>query len=323
MTVMNTSYSTLEEAWGGDIAGRPTRKNDQSKKKKPPTDPICDLYNSKVSSSSYNETDLVRFANEYFDKFEKSKYQRNMKTLPLSYEEVEREPSKKNLTISKGESRYDLTNKRQSEDYPLFQKQFEMKLPPLYDGGECPEIIQEETQPASGYVYAEWEDKPVCRPRRKVLPESIQPDGVYSEGEEVYSDGIQSNKYQADQEFADYYDSITQEKCNPSDEIYQEQSNSDSYTGRGTRTYRDREERPYKYIGKFKEGYNDPIIDENGERRNRFFDDFDNPGTSYQSLSKKKFSNLQFLDLILYVISGIILIFLLEQFVRIGINISR
>ena len=93
MTIMNPGYSTLEEAWGGDITGR--KKSEPSRKKKPPTDPICELYDSKISSSAYNESDLVRFANEYYDKFDKSKYQRNMKTQPLSYEEVEREPSVK------------------------------------------------------------------------------------------------------------------------------------------------------------------------------------------------------------------------------------
>lgn len=344
MTVMNTSYSTLEEAWGGDIAGRPTRKNDQNnKKKKPINDPICDLYNSKVSSSSYNETDLVRFANEYYDKFEKSKYQRNVKTLPLSYEEVEREPSSKNLTISKGESRYDLSNKRQ-EEYPLFQKQFEMKLPPLYDGGECPQIIQEDarpqryadTKPVSGYAYAEWEERPTCKPRNRVKAESNESNIIRSE--DVYSEG-NTDRYKTEQEGidVDYYDSITQERCNPSDEIYQEEHrNSDSYIGSKTdsynggrtyydktcddSTYRDRDEKPYKYMGRFREDYDDNIIDD--ERRNKFFDDFNDPN-NFQSLSKKKFSDLQFLDLILYVISGIILIFLLEQFVRIGINISR
>ncbi len=312
---MNTSYSTLEEAWGGDIAGRPTRKNDQSKKKKPPTDPICDLYASKVSSSSYNETDLVKFANEYFDKFEKSKYQRNMKTVPLSYEEVEREPSTKNLTISKGESRYDLS-KRQSEDYPLFQKQFEMKLPPLYDGGECPEIIQDnsapqkyaETKPVAGYTYAEWEDRPVCRPKRRVScknRDSVNSE-YYTTSQEEFQNSSQEDIYQEGE---------CEQEGDLVDDIYQETIDNSYNGGRDYYNricdesgYRDRGERPYKYTGRrVKEGYNDEYED----------DDFNHP------FSKKKFSNLQILDLVLYVVSGIILIFLLEQFVRIGINISR
>ncbi len=304
MTVMNTSYSTLEEAWGGDIAGRPTRKNDQNRKKKPPTDPICDLYASKVSSSSYNETDLVKFANEYFDKFEKSKYQRNMKTQPLSYEEVEREPSPKNLTISKGESRYDLTKKKQPEEYPLFQKQFEMKLPPLYDGGECPDIPQEEqasiyseSNAVPGYVYAEWEDKPVCRPRRRIGQE-------YHTGQE---DTRQEYHQEINQEFdetlpEEYRRRLRIESELPycEDEDYSGKVYDEGYNTQGK--YYNRSDKNYKYNGpKVREDYDD-------------FDDF---------YPKKRFSNMQVFDLMLYVISGIILIFLLEQFVRIGINLSH
>ena len=324
MTVMNTSYSTIEEAWGGDIAGRPTRKNDQNKKKKPPADPICDLYESKISSSSYNETDLVKFANEYYDKFDKSKYQRNMKTQPLAYEDVEREPSPKNLVIAKGESRYDVSDKKKpSQDYPLFQKQFEMKLPPLYDGGECPSITQEEytqravanSKPVSGYVYAEWDDKPKCR--RPISSEDTR-------GENAYSERI-------------YDEDIYQENCSP-EQIYQERyerrpssvNSENSYTesdNRANKVYppqaQDDSRDYYKqYMGRrFKEEYDEYPTDME-ERRNRFFDDYEDPG-HYQSISKKRYSNLQVLDLILYIISGIILIFLLEQFVRIGINISH
>lgn len=329
MTVMNTSYSTLEEAWGGDIAGRPTRKNDQNKKKKPPADPICDLYESKISSSSYNETDLVKFANEYYDKFDKSKYQRNMKTQPLAYEDVEREPSPKNLVISKGESRYDLSDKKKpSQDYPLFQKQFEMKLPPLYDGGECPAITQEEysqrdvanSKPVSGYVYAEWDDKPKCRPTSS---ENTHPEHIY--GENIYPEYT-------------YGEDTNQENCTP-EHIYQERydrrSSSVNSEKSGERSYSNKvypdertsqqdDSRDYykQYMGRrFREEYDEYPTDME-ERRNRFFDDYEDPG-HYQSLSKKKYSNLQILDLILYIISGIILIFLLEQFVRIGINISH
>ena len=148
MTVFNTGYCTIDEAWG-DLTSK--QKN---KKKKTPQDPICDLYESKVNSSNYSDTDLVRFANEYYDGYDKSKYQRNMKTQSMAYENLEREPSPKNLTIKKNQNIYDITRSpnaetqqpRKNNSSTLFEKQFEMKLPPLYDG-ECNGNIMPSEEP--------------------------------------------------------------------------------------------------------------------------------------------------------------------------------
>ena len=298
MTVMNTGYSTLEEAWGGDITGRKRTETGRSKKK-PPTDPICELYDSKVSNSSYNESDLVRFANEYYDKFDKSKYQRSMKTQPLAYEEVEREPSIKKLVIAKGESRYDISDKRRSKESALFEKQFEMKLPPLYDGEECPMIRHEEqqvhrpqeTRPLSAGVYAEWDDERSFRSKQptqeegyghRFMPQGHSYDDVEEEAQLSRAPSMQRHVEE------EHYAQNVQET-----------------TPRHTRM----EHRAFSEA-------------EMEERRNKFFDDYDD-ADHYQAYHKKKYTNLQILDLILYIISGVILIFLLEQFVRIGINLSQ
>lgn len=309
MTVMNTGYSTLEEAWGGDIAGR-KNKGDQNRKKKPPTDPICELYDSKISNSSYNETDLVRFANEYYDKFDKSKYQRNMRTQPLSYEEVEREPSVKKLVISKGESRYDVSDKRRpKENSALFEKQFEMKLPPLYDGGECPSIPQEEfpvqrppeARPVRGSVYAEWDDERLFNDKLRTVQEESREYSTrnlpqrlaYDETEDEFHHPMHPS-----QRMPGYHDpDVDEERHSPT-----------SF-----------QETPRHYARGEQRAFSEAEME---ERRNKFFDDYDDTD-HYQAYHKKKYSNLQVLDLILYVISGIILIFLLEQFVRIGINLSQ
>lgn len=79
MTVYNTGYSTLEDAWGNSYLSPNLHKNKKPKKKAaapPPTDPICDLY--EMGNSHYSENDLLSFANRYYEKHEKAKYQKPM-----------------------------------------------------------------------------------------------------------------------------------------------------------------------------------------------------------------------------------------------------
>jgi hypothetical protein len=112
-------YATIEEAWGS-IDPKPSKQQmpqgsqgpqvpqggPQKKKMSRqfpiiPKDPICelaDMYSTKLSDD-YTDTDLVRQSQEY----QKSGYQRNM---------------------TRGEA---LTSD------PLFEKQFDMQLPKLYD----------------------------------------------------------------------------------------------------------------------------------------------------------------------------------------------
>lgn len=79
MTVYNTGYSTLEDAWGNSYLSPNLHKNKKPKKKTashPPSDPICDLY--EMGNSHYSENDLLSFANRYYEKHEKAKYQKPM-----------------------------------------------------------------------------------------------------------------------------------------------------------------------------------------------------------------------------------------------------
>jgi hypothetical protein len=77
MTVHNTGYSTFEEAWGEPFLS----PNLQKKKKKKQTyedqsDPICDLY--AMGNNNYNDNDIVSYANQFYDKYDKSQYQKPM-----------------------------------------------------------------------------------------------------------------------------------------------------------------------------------------------------------------------------------------------------
>lgn len=95
MTVINTAYSSIDEAWADSYLTPSLQKPKSSKKSKnnkqpalpPMTDPICDLY----EMGGHDDADLVRFANSYYETHEKSKYQKPRM--------LEREPQPKVVEI--------------------------------------------------------------------------------------------------------------------------------------------------------------------------------------------------------------------------------
>ena len=74
MTVFNTSYSSIDEAWGDSYLSPSLQKKQKKKKSPPQSDPICDLY--EMGNNSYNDNDIVSYANKYYEKYEKGKYQK-------------------------------------------------------------------------------------------------------------------------------------------------------------------------------------------------------------------------------------------------------
>jgi len=78
MTYFNTGYSSIEEAWG-----EPYLSPSLQKKKKKKTvdqqmneDPICELY--AMGNTHYQDSDIVSFANQYYDKHDKPRFQKPM-----------------------------------------------------------------------------------------------------------------------------------------------------------------------------------------------------------------------------------------------------
>lgn len=212
MTVTSTNYCSIDEAWG-DLTGG--KKKDNKRRKQPVQDPICDLYESRANTSAYSaENDLVRFANDYYNRSSNGQENNIRETTP------------KTVKINAAESMYDLSSNNANKS--VFEKQFEMKLPPMYDVKEEAEADEEEE---------------VMPPMPKVDMRRQQP--------------MPSTTPQID-------------------------------------TYNN-------------------------------FDNYDE-SSNYQEMKRHhytRYSNLQILDLILYVVSGIILIFLLEQFVKIGIHLQH
>lgn len=153
MTVFNTGYATIEEAWG-DL----TKK----KKKKSNQDPICDLYDSKGSNSAYTETDLINY------NYDKSRYQRTVKDKPV----------KVHVDINKDQDNYE------SKQLPnsIFEKQFELRHPNSFDM-EDPTEFMVRACPATAQTRSDepdrvYDDEVVKR--KTLLPED-EDDEVFQE----------------------------------------------------------------------------------------------------------------------------------------------
>lgn len=111
-----SGYASLMEAWGTSDLSEKIKKD--GRKKKQVQDAVCDLLNT---TSSYDDTDLVKFANSYYDK---TGFQRTMKNLQSTYEETQRQLSPKQVIIN---------DENIQTENALFESQFENNLPILYD----------------------------------------------------------------------------------------------------------------------------------------------------------------------------------------------
>lgn len=122
MTVISTTYASIEEAWGGDISRPP--KKDKKLRKAPPEEQVasvCDMYQSKISGASGDGNSSV------YGRHDKTNYQRGIQPQPFTIEhatDMQREPTVKHIEVGRHV---------QSEERPPFSKQFEANLPPLYE----------------------------------------------------------------------------------------------------------------------------------------------------------------------------------------------
>lgn len=310
MTVINTSYCSIEEAWGDMTTPPPSKRKDvqQKKKRMQPQDPICELYENKVKNQSYgSETDLVRFANEYSDK---SRFQRSMRPLPNTsgYVKDEIEYNPKAVAIVPDRSKYDVSDQNKGPKQPnvsLFEKQFEMKLPPLYDGGDCPSFItQEETH----------EDIQYLLPRKH---NTTSEEGFFNPNFDEYPN-FKTNVYQEDDDVEDEFSQYVNEESTQVQQQVRPQYRTRPPSQQTPQTFQESTNQPRPRSS------NKTIEPWEESKRQHVFKEIDDEDYDFPTMYKKKSQSpeLKYLDLILYIISGIILIFLLEQFVRIGINMQ-
>ena len=71
---MNTSYSTIEEAWADSYLSPTLQKKTKKKRASTQPDPICELY--EMGNNHYDEYDIISYANQFYEKHEKAKYQK-------------------------------------------------------------------------------------------------------------------------------------------------------------------------------------------------------------------------------------------------------
>lgn len=117
MTVRSANYSSLDEVWGDAYSSSSKPKKEKRKKI---VDPICDLYQM-GNNAGYTDNDLVSYANNYFEKYDKTPYNRTMNNhvndhishqeetdvLPKQYH---RERPVRQVTISDDRETYDVTD---------------------------------------------------------------------------------------------------------------------------------------------------------------------------------------------------------------------
>lgn len=269
MTVFNTGYATIEEAWG-DI----TKK----KKKKPQQDPICDLYEMKGNSSAYSETDLVNYS------YDKSKYQRTQKDQPV----------KKHVNVDLDQDNYESRQLPNS----LFEKQFEVRHPQSFD-------------------MEDPKDYMVRACQAPVHKRDDKKDDIYDDEE------VKKKKKHIPVQQEHYYDE------SDSEEVFQEYLRKPTPSSHKTKEYIYQEARKETYTDTEDEEEDQPrhnIRQERSTRQERQYHT-DTEDESYyeveRPIRRKKKSQFVYFDILLYILSGIILIFLLEQFVRIGIHMQQ
>lgn len=287
MTVFNVGYSSLEDAWG-DMAGR------KKKKKSPPQDPVCDLYEMKGNSSAYSETDLVNYA------YDKSRSQRTYNSEAVA----------KKATINKDDEVFEV---KESKGLPksLFEKQFDVRHPDNFETEDPKEYMVRsckapQTHDESDDVY---DDEAV---RHKNLRSAAQ---AYVHQEEERDRVPQEHSRRELRELVDprvapRHESVYDETPAHTPRVSHERAGRRGHFYATDESDVEPEEPPRPH---------------RKPRQRRVFQEEDTDIESeyeYRKQMRQPQQKHVYLDIILYVVSGIILIFLLEQFVRIGINMQ-
>jgi hypothetical protein len=258
MPGFNIGYAEISEAWG-DLSGK-------SKKKKKQQDPICDLYETKGSSSAYSEIDLINYS------YDKNKYQRTVRDKPkeLNFES-------KQLPNSLFEQQFDVKHPQQFDLDSSEQDRYEKSCDSTVEHKRSDDRQDYKRQPSTEQEY-EYEPKQDYKSTKQSRQPSTEQEYEYEPRQEY----IYQEKEQYDT------DSSEQER------YYSRQKRNSS-----------RQESPRQ------------------ERRNYYTSDEYDSDDYIERPKRHKKQKFVYLDILLYVLSGIILIFLLEQFVKIGINMQH
>jgi hypothetical protein len=337
MSYLNINYSTLEDAWGSNFE-KANRKKQSN---------VCNLYNNgrkarvekpykTIRESAhikpiYDEENYVKYhgykdGNPYSRKHNKlSKY--NLE-FPYKKRQV---PIKSNVYVSDEEQEDYYLIEEEIEDYyestkPKVKPQKFKKSPPLIrtnfsyideeDQNDTsnqpivpkrrtkkPIVIEEEDENdyiLKKQVHSSFRNKP----KRTIRRPFVQPEDDYPPEDIVagISHSLDEEEEPEDDEFESYFK-------NPMEE--QEQDDDDN------------EEDEAQYASVLRSIYEESINDAvSASWKNKSKKRSTEEEEEFVMPTRKKQQERIFLDLILYTISGIILIFIMEQFIQIGMKIK-
>jgi len=242
MTIINTHYSTIEEAWGVDRIDR----------KKPVKKPTCNLYENRTKS--------------------RAKPYRNNTSNELNYKEA--------MFANNGNEDYD-----------------------KYYGYADARAHSRTTKPLKNHkAYFKPEDmqrrRMAINPNTNTYMEDMDDNDVREEND------IQEENYVIEEEEDRIYEET------PYEEVYEE--NDDNYLT-SMRTNATKNANIDRYVEE--EEINEELYDNAKPRKQQL------APYRVQSIQKQD-ANKQILDLSLYTISGVLVIFMMEQFVQMGIKIK-
>ena len=332
MSYLNINYSTLEDAWGSNF--------EKSKKKK--HSDVCNVYNKRNSTKtlrpykSFQESSHIKpiYEDDNYTKYYGYKDGRpfSRKSNKLSKYNLKFPYKRPSISIHYISDEEDVDEEYINEEENIYEESFEpikpiiqsrntfkrasaKKQPTLIRANfsyideehndnltyKQPIVIEEENDD-DDYIQEEVSNNlrkrvsPTFKQRtRKHIP-LTQPE---EEDDEIYFSNIHT-KYESDEELDTYL--VTKKKP-----VYDEDDDEDDdeYNKIMKSVYEEHtQKRSYKHIS-------DEELEE---------EDFD--GNFKIKTSKKKMKERVFLDLMLYTISGVILIFIMEQFIQIGMKIK-
>lgn len=189
MTVFNTAFSSLEDAWGEPYLSPTLQK--PKKKKKPADiayeDPICDLY--AMGNNHYQDSDIVSFANQYYDKHDKPRFQKPMMN--------KREPDVKEVDIRDG-SVYAYGAPYNEDVQTQLREAMPPRDPPPRQRSYGEPSIQQFASPPSFPTVSEDDDEvyPPKRPVRSKMNKTLY------DTQEYYMSQEDPEYYKKDSEFA-------------------------------------------------------------------------------------------------------------------------
>lgn len=242
--VYSNNYCSIEDAWG-NLTG-PLSKD--KKKKKKVRDPICELYDMSANAS-YDELEVVNAANSIeFDKYNKSKYQRDRQA-------AREKPKYLQIDASSYDDHVPLYEQKVTDDMDL-DKQF-----------------------ASSATNAQCSKSKIRMPdfESHFNPLTAEPN---DDDEESVADFKEFKHILNKKKQEDFSEGEEEEEAAPPKGAEKKRMVSESFTD--------------------DDYYGVPMRNSNAPQ-----------------------SNMAYLDLILYIVSGMILIFVMEQFVKIGLMLQQ